>query len=291
MRTRTLAAALAVALAATHAAAQEKAPDGVLLARGDAARSGKGGTLPEKVRQQWQRATILDKLDETGDVDRGKEAEQWLGQALAKPVAGNDPLLPGAVPLVLNDLVIYRTYNGLTATRLTDLKDKAGKVEAKAGSIEWKSTEFDGALATILSDVGTRPAVDLWLQNGYRRANSTDLLYENTATGSLSSDGRLVYAVDTLAVPAPPSALQPKAGKVGKKGEKPAPVDDRALRLVNSGALVAFDAKVGKLVLRLGDGPRNDDFSDSQFLGPPLPLGGRLYALNEHNDGRLRLFC
>src|SRR5262249_46310475 len=42
---------------------------------------------------------------------------------------------------------------------------------------------------------------------------------------------------------------------------------------------------------KLGDKNKDDGFKDSYFLGAPLPVGGKLYALNERDNGELRLVC
>ena len=66
--------------------------------------------------------------------------------------------------------------------------------------------------------------------------------------------------------------------------------------LAQRSRLIAFDLESGKLVWEHGDpGPLDKpmdktDLAGSYFLGPPLPLGGKLYVLTEKN-AELRLVC
>ena len=54
--------------------------------------------------------------------------------------------------------------------------------------------------------------------------------------------------------------------------------------------LVAIDLETGKAVWELGSKRDQSDLHGSYFLGPPLPLGGKLYVLTEKNQD-LRLVC
>src|SRR4029077_19272494 len=68
-------------------------------------------------------------------------------------------------------------------------------------------------------------------------------------------------------------------------------------QLVMGNSLQAFELQTGKIKWKLGGTEdANDPFSTSHFLGVPLPVGGRLYVLNEKNNGpmgdaELRLVC
>src|SRR5262249_16391793 len=152
---------------------------------------------------------------------------------------------------------------------------------------DWKSTEMEGALAVALADPNIRPTLDTWLGTAYRPGDSLSLLYENNLVGTLSADGRLVYMLDSLAVPAPPAYLAPHVWN--------SPQVPRNVRpLVKGNSLYAFEQDIGKIAFKLGgidSTGRSDEFHESHFLGVPLSVGSRLYVLNEKNDGRLRLVC
>jgi outer membrane protein assembly factor BamB len=247
-----------------------------LLFQGNPARAGTAaGSSPLPEKQLWQRRTIMDVFEESGEVDKGKEAKPWLDRVLIKRLGERDsPLLPGFFPLAAGDKVVYRTYAGVTCVQLTPLKDKKGNLEAKPGEIEWKSTELDGSLGMLFADVNLRPPVQGWVQSCESQGFG-GVLFENPAVGTLSCDGSSVYVVDTLAVP--------PAGK--------AATGTPALeQLTAQNSLQAYQLKTGKIEWRKGAaGGKGDEFSRTHWLGAPLPLGGALYALNETGNGELRL--
>ncbi|HYT94524.1 MAG TPA: hypothetical protein VEL76_37765, partial [Gemmataceae bacterium] len=231
----------------------------------------------------WMRKTVMDKSDEGGEVDRGQEAKIWIDEAVRTIRSRGLPILPGFFPIAANGRLIYRTYNGISAVTLHPILEN-GKVVAKPGEIDWKSTEFFGALAPLLSDPNLRLSADPWLRQVYMQSGFINLVYENSAVGTLSTDNRLVYTVDDLAVPAPPAY---RAAHVWNSPQ----VADKIKPLVLGNVLQAFELESGKIAFQLGKLDGNDPFSGSHFLGAPLPVSGRLYILNEKNDGQLRLFC
>lgn len=97
--------------------------------------------------------------------------------------------------------------------------------------------------------------------------------------GQITSDGQRVFMLDSLQQVelVPYGALQ-------MRGTRPA--DGR------SNTLVALDLETeGKLLWRLGAGVGQEtELSDAFFLGPPLPLDGRLYVIAEL-AGDISLFC
>jgi outer membrane protein assembly factor BamB len=235
------------------------------------------GGRPELGKALWQRPTFMDRFEENGQADRGEELKPFLDRALKlRADEAAAPVLPGFFPLALGDKVIYRTYVGVTAVSPTEVKDKEGKVEARPGEIVWKSTDLDGSLGLLFSDPSVRAALTSWAQM-YERLGQSALLFENPMAGTLSADGRYVYVIDDLGLPPPPvkEALHPKLEP-----------------LVRQNSLQAFDLQSGKIAWRLGNSWGKDDpFDGSHWAGPPLPLGGMVYALNETNAGSLRLVC
>jgi outer membrane protein assembly factor BamB len=236
----------------------------------------KGGR-PDLGKAVWQRPTLMDRSEEIVQVDRGEELKPFLDRALkARADEAAAPILPGFFPLAVGDEVIYRTYIGVTAVSATEVKDSQGKVEAKPGEIEWKSTDLDGSLGLLFSDAVLRPTLTNWVQF-YERLGQSALLFENPMVGTLSADGRYVYVIDDLGLP-PPPVKQPSHPKLDP--------------LVSQNSLQAFELATGRTAWRLGNsGQKGDLFDGSHWLGPPLPLGGTVYALNEMNAGVLRLVC
>ncbi len=106
-------------------------------------------------------------------------------------------------------------------------------------------------------------------------------LWDHATYGRLSSDGQRVYAVESsqpevLPVPFHPLVLNHRAGQM-------------LSQLVNR--LAAYDIGTGKLQWHLGEAESNSQHSDLgnvYYLGPPLPLAGRLYVL-ARREGEIRL--
>src|SRR5262249_22953201 len=128
--------------------------------------------------------------------------------------------------------------------------------------------------------------IDHWLR-AYAQGNHLHhVLLENSTLGTLSTDLSRVYAVDDLAVPPHPQYTQ--QGNIGAGGmvsQYPA-----LNELVERSLLRAYDLDNGKLMWEVGGDKGPKELLNCHFLGAPLPLGGKLYVLLEHN-GELRLAC
>ncbi|MCI0684343.1 MAG: PQQ-like beta-propeller repeat protein [Gemmataceae bacterium] len=274
------------------------------MIRGDRTNNAQAkGTPPLLDTTLWTRRLLLDP-DESGQVDKetiDKEtpARNRIDQAVNKIVSlGNVPVMPGFFPIAANRLLIYRTYTDIRAVYLHDEeeRDSDGKVyQCKPGDIKWKSTEFDGTLANVLSNGKVRGTLDSWLDNSYfPMAGFSGVLFENTTVGTLSSDHRFVYAVDDLAVPPPGNVFHVNNPFIRPQVSQ---LSEPLRPLVMQNSLWAFDLATGRAKWRLGDPQRRDDpFNGSHFLGVPISIGGKLYALNEKNNGDsgdadLRLVC
>ncbi|HYV37682.1 MAG TPA: hypothetical protein VE988_18480, partial [Gemmataceae bacterium] len=229
----------------------------------------------------WSRPIFRDKSEETGEEDPGIDAQRFFSPQGALDSHLKDPnaaLIPGGFPVAANGILFYRTYAGLAAVYLHDVYDKAGKLEAKAGTIHFKTPQFDGALGAAYSDKDKKIALDMWINNIYEKSRLTNLLFENSTVGTLTTDNRNVYAVDDLAVPIPPKLLSQN-------------LQEPARSLVYHNKLRAYDIGSGKIMWDLPGDPPKAEFKDSHFLCAPIAVGGKLYVLNEKNTGELRLLC
>jgi outer membrane protein assembly factor BamB/tetratricopeptide (TPR) repeat protein len=201
--------------------------------------------------------------------------------ALAQKNAGT-PILPGFFPIAVSGRVIFRTYFGISSFTLHEIKDSDGEVLAKAGELDWR-TDFDGSLGNLLNSRTKDQipsTINNWLtfaQQGQFGPGFLNMLYENSMVGTLTTDHRLVYAVDDLAVPAPRHFMQ-------MMQYQPNQVPPPLLRLVKGNTLRAYDLSTGKLTWEQGLTSKHEEFKNGLFLGPPLPVGGKLYALFEHSD-------
>jgi outer membrane protein assembly factor BamB len=127
--------------------------------------------------------------------------------------------------------------------------------------------------------------LETWLNFYAAQSNSLNLVFENSLLGTLTTDGRQIYIIDDLAVPAPPDLVQQRQSRQHQVPEAIKP-------LIKHNTLHAYELASGKNLWRLDNRwNARREFKDSRFLGAPLPVGGKLYALNERDNGELRLAC
>jgi outer membrane protein assembly factor BamB len=198
----------------------------------------------------------------------------WLDTAV-RNLEGRGLLLPALFPVAADGRVVYRTPWGVRA------------VDGGTGKLAWESDLY-GSLDTLTAAPELVYARD-WV-GGYV-SGQPQVLFENSVLGTLGSDGTKVYAVEDLAVP-PYFPTGPAGG-----GPELTPNLTHAPRLtarVYHSRLVAFDLRTGRVVWEAGDraepGKETSPLQNAYFLGPPLALGGRLYALVEFHE-QVRLTC
>jgi hypothetical protein len=241
------------------------APDWRMFRR-DPARGGEGPGAIALLENRWQRPTAFT-----------ANPRAWVESAVDKQATRFRPVLPAFFPVVAAGKVIYRSHAGIHAA------------DVATGKVAWEVVA-SGSLEKIAGEAAQLPYVHAWV-TGYL-ADHPHVLFENSALGALSTDGHRVYAVDGLAVP---PYLNPQLAG-GKRGLRQwldqldlvAEVGDLAYH----SKLLAIDLATGRVVwerggasAKPGRGPR-----ERYFLGPPLPLDGRLYALAEE-DQELHLVC
>ncbi len=182
-------------------------------------------------------------------------------------------------PLAVADVVLMRTLDTLVA------------VDFHTGKRLWM-VPFDDIL-----DNADAPAQASQTQLGQQTGALCNRYWQDGIYGSLSSDSHLVFSVEGL-VPLTGSRLPQFVMMGGRRVENPN-------RPGSYNRLAAHDIKTGKLVWQVGGKPHggrttsavaNDTghtgevlpAAGSFFLGAPLCLSGRLYALAEL-DGEIRL--
>ena len=222
---------------------------------------------------EWSFPTFQRELDDPKRHDRIREVLGELGELESTERARDGLLLPAVDPLVVGDVAVFRS--------LFDIK----AVHLPTGRHLWDSITVDPAFERILD--GNVPSYSVGGRS--MRQSLTQLFlaqrawYDRTI-GSLSTDGRFVFAVDWVGV------LGLRVFSPGGFGQPDtsAPWIPR-----DHNRLLAFDlASEGMLVWELGGprGERNSKIDGTFFLGPPLPLGGQLYCLGER-DGEIRLLA
>lgn len=188
----------------------------------------------------------------------------------------------GKVPLV-----VFKSHWGVHAHVVRDLK--VGDEEYKAGELYWEAPS-QWSVDKMVRSAQHVSALSSWL-NLYVNPPSRlrpSVLFENSVTGSLSSDNTRVYLVEDFQVPPAPTGTPYNRGMaVPGTGTYEQKLNDA---LYHS-RLQAIDLDSGKLLWEVGakgDDKAKDPLADTYFLGPPLPLGGKLYVLGERNQ-ELRL--
>jgi outer membrane protein assembly factor BamB len=240
---------------------------------GNAARSdqGVGGTPFMDVR--WKQPTV--QADQTSAFL--KTAEKHLRDK-------KQPVLPAFYPIsVVNNadgkqqaLLVYRSFMGIQA------------IDMKKGKLVWDSPS-GWSLDRMLergSDARKAQAMTNWLSYYVNQNVRPQIVFENSVLGALSTDGTFVYAVDDLAVP--PNVVMNNGFQPGYNPGMNfgAEVNDA----IQHNRLQAFElATNGKLIWEIG-GRGSGPLDDTYFLGPPLPLGGKLFVLTEKQQ-ELRLLA
>jgi outer membrane protein assembly factor BamB len=223
---------------------------------------------PESVpslEARWTRPTTSEAL-----------SRHWLESSLEQNAARGKANLSACAPVVAGGRLVYRSNQGLHA------------VEARSGKLAW---EFPSVWS--LDGMARHPTyiahIDSWVSAYLDGRGSPQVLFANGILGTLSTDGSRVYAVDDLAVP--PYAVYSRPRRRWQEPAVPE-LGPELADAADSSRLFALDAATGKLLWQIGghsDSP-SETLSDCYFLGPPLPLEGRLYSLTEKNT-EITLVC
>jgi outer membrane protein assembly factor BamB len=252
---------------------------------------------PAFMTANWRKPMMYDDEKENPDpYKRIKQAtDYWTGTR-------KQPIIPAFSPITVTvtkgeqkmPLLIYKNYWGIVARTLQKVPQPSSSLQE--GDIAWASPS-SWSLERLLHHRGeprkSQP-MNQWLdyyvgQNG-GTGQQPQILFENSTVGTLSTDGQFVYAVEDLAVPPPPHAANMNMGfnpNVQQNSNYSPEVQDA----INHNRLQAFSlATNGKLTWELGSPDEKGPLSDCYFLGPPLPLAGKLYVLIEKQQ-ELRLVC
>ena len=167
--------------------------------------------------------------------------------------------LPTTTPLSVDGRLILRIPAGIEA------RDQA------TGKLLWR-TPLPLSLESILANPGRKVQLEHWLR---LYDNAQHLLTNNSVLSTLSSDGRLIYAVDDL--PVPPNPTQIMEMQAGVKKHYFSTLKDA----IYHNRLVALDATTGTVAWSVGGREKTVPAAlrDAYFLGPPLPLGQQIYVV------------
>lgn len=257
------------------------------LYRGDVQRNAQGDGGPSFLEPSWSVSTLPEKADTKSWV------EDYLRQATDRLQTRGIPVLPAAQPIAVSGKVMFRTYDGLYFVNLDEKNPDFRNA--------WQAT--DGGAQAILGDPNKKQVIDPW-KTQYLQTGPCGVLFENSVTGTLSSDGARAFLVDDLILP-PNSFYQFRNfGPMVRPNH--GHLNDQAYR----NSLKSYSLDSYKLLWELGgktptgnatlddvlgvvdaDGkPLAGNLASRFFLGPPLPLNGKLYTLHERGND-LRLLC
>ncbi len=233
---------------------------------------------PAFLEARWKQPMIY--LDRAGETGRHlQHAREALTQYLRQPV------LPAYFPVTATvtkgeerrSLLVYKNYLGVQA------------VNMKTGKLEWY-TPSHWSLESMLDNREKAQILTQWLQYYTQNNLRPSIVFENSTVGTLSSDNQFVYVVEDFAVPPPPQMAFAPGMIPGGIAPVAGPPDLQEAYRHNR--LQAYELSTsGKLAWEVGStGEKDNPLSDCFFLGPPLPLGGKLYLLTEKQQ-ELRLVC
>jgi outer membrane protein assembly factor BamB/tetratricopeptide (TPR) repeat protein len=250
-----------------------------LVFRATQSRSNQLSGGPAFMEARWKQPMIH--ADTTGPT------AQRISQAEKLMQNRNIPLLPAFFPVtatvtkdgVRKPLLIYKSFWGVHA------------IDMRTGKLDWDAPS-DWSLERMLAGRDPRKlnAINNWLQMYLDSQQRPQILFENSICGTVSTDDEFAYVIEDFLVPPTPQnavamGFAPGAGGPGNG------YSQEITDATQHNHLQAYDLHHGgKLSWVLGSFGDKDELSDSFFLGPPLPLGGKLYVLTEKQQ-ELHLVC
>lgn len=214
------------------------------LLGGDSRRNASGGGQLPLSNERWRLSTTGSPLQER---DLRQDVEQLRTSGKLPP--------PSWMPLRVGDQLLMRTTE-----RLVGVDHRTGK---RVWTYPWQLGRE--------APKEELPPINGIMQKPQRPPLVSQRVWNDLPYGQMSSDGERVYLLDQL------GQLESMAMN--------AMLNMRGIRRVQSqyNTLVALELKTeGKLRWRLGaEGDENGSLANAFFLGPPLPLEGRLYVMAE----------
>lgn len=191
---------------------------------------------------------------------RHPEEARRLEQARRAAADAGAPLLPAATPLAVGDRIIVQTPLGILA------------IEFESGRRVWLES------AVNVAEIEPGDEDDRWpddrpVDQIARRA------FGDATSGTLASDGRLVFAVES-----PPEAVAPGRNPVARFGRGPGGNGDAGLGNTLSAYGLADGAVVWRLPAAVPAGRGAVPVPDAAVrwhMGPPLVVGDELFLLVE----------
>jgi outer membrane protein assembly factor BamB/tetratricopeptide (TPR) repeat protein len=231
------------------------------LARGNPTRNPESAGDVPLLTPRWRTSTTNQPVMEKAL--RGIR-DRFVEQGLAR--------LPAMQPLAVGNLVLMRTANELLAVDFT------------TGKIVWPVHSGDNAtLEQLLNSATTGDSQRTDLQSN---TALQERFWEDCTFGTISSDGQNVYLLDGLAAGGAWDNVGPSVWGRGGRLRMQVQQDPLA-QAKDVNKLSAHELKTqGKLKWQVGGQSGEDEpqLAGAFFLGPPLPLDGKLYVLAEMSE-------
>jgi outer membrane protein assembly factor BamB len=254
--------------------------------RGDPTRTAHGQGDKPFMEKRWSEPTVRDEPVPHGLGGEPATRAQVVEPAVKQAESRGQPVLPSFFPIAVDGKLIFRTYWGVATHDL------------KTGKPVWEAYPTQ-SLQRLLDPKESGNKMQLVLQwaENYLKMTKPEMAYENSVVGTLSTDGTRVYIVDDLFYPPAPLNVPwngPMMMPNGRVQQMYGPLSDA----VYKNRLQAYSLRSGKILwdIGAGDDKEGGDKKDAKeqaedyFLGPPLPLEGKLYVLSAR-DQELRLLC
>ncbi len=182
--------------------------------------------------------------------DRFSDARDWVKRNRLSRV-------PAMQPLVLGDVIVFRT--------LSDLRAVNGR-----GELQWVARPED-TLNDLLSGVlGAKLDSQGQLVTEYLQ----ERLFDDSTSGTLASDGRFVFVVESDRFDPAPDVQRLN---INANGDLTLSTESQD----GTNALSAFEVATGKLVWQRRT---TSSKASLKFLGPPLVIGGNLFVIVSSKD-------
>ena len=244
--------------------------DNWTIARGDPAHNANSAGGMPVLNPRW-RATMTD-YDKTLEKNLQATRDGFIRDGI--------PALPSMQPLAIGNLILMRAGKETWA------------VDFETGKQRWPIF-FDEQIADRLA--GASASGDGTRSDGQNNAALVERFFQDSTFGNLSSDGAQVYMLEGLDIATQPmlSMQQMRGMGFGGRGGNPFGVpNDPQGAAKQCNRLCARELRTQmKLKWQVG-GPNGEDepkLAGASFLGVPLPLDGKLYALVEMRNLEIRL--
>jgi RNA polymerase sigma factor (sigma-70 family) len=220
------------------------------------------------------------------DPAQGTAGLDWLSKQYATVVderrKDGKPLIPPAVPVGADDLLIYAHGQGIGSIGLRDNKFINPPIAKR--DFFW-NLDSDYGLVVAARDLRARVTLDVLLR-AHAVRDVADLLLHRTVSLSFFVDDTIVGTVDELGIT--PTDAFATSGVPPHFG-----VFDQAMR---HNEIKFWDRRTGKLLQKLSGYAGRDreellpksPIEPTLYLGPPMKVGGQVYAIYQ-TDKQLRL--